>query len=525
MAFLAVLLIAGLGCGPTANNRDRRRVDTPDLGPTIGSLAEVAPPGAIPVEGFGLVGNLPGTGSAICPPSVRAYLRSYILTQLPSRAVNVDDLINSNTTAVVMLDGVIPPLASRGDSFDVRVSLIRGSEATSLLGGWLYGAEMRPQGPGGQASRPLATVDGSLYVNLVGTDEPDLISAHLLGAGRVSNDYFAVISLPSADYALASSIRNRLSERYGPDVPRAVSPRAIEYAVPPAYSHRKGRFLAVVAATYMNESPELTAVRADWFVQQLVSGRNAEQSEIALEAIGRGCLSRLAPLLESQNEETRFRAARVMLNLRDDRAVPVLRQIALDPRSAYRAEALETVVASARRTDATLLLRRLLQDRDQQVVLAAYEHLRRLGDASIVQEFVGRSFYLERVVETSHRAIFVSRRGAPRVVIFGAPLRCRDSVFVESPDGTVTIDARPDEGYVSLRRRNPRRQGIIGPVRTGLALSEVIRALGAEPTRDEEGRLLGLGVSYAEVVSLLERLCSSEAVAAEFWLGPAAQFN
>ncbi|MBN1360607.1 MAG: flagellar basal body P-ring protein FlgI [Sedimentisphaerales bacterium] len=482
-------------------------------------------PAPIPVEGFALVGNLAGTGSATCPPQVRAYLKRYILAQLRDRSINVDALIDSDTTAVVMLEGTVPALASKGDHFDVRVSLIPGSETTSLRGGWLYEAELRPQGPGGPASRPLATAGGPTFVNFVDVAAPDLTSAYVLGGGRVSDEYSALITLPRADYPLASAIRNRLSERHGANVATAVSPRVVECTVPPDYRNRKARFIEMVAATFMQVTPELGQTRIERFVTQLASGVDRPRSEVALEAIGRESLGRLVPLLDSADEGTRLRAARVMLSLRDDRALLTLRQIALDPTSAYRLEAIAAVAATARRNDAVVLLRLLLRDADRAIVLAAYEHLRQIADPAVVQDFVGRSFYLERVVQTGHKAIFVARSGDPRIVIFGAPLACRDSVFVESPGGLVIVDARPGQGYMSLVRKNPARPGVIGPLKTGFVLSEVIRALGAEYTATEGGQLSGLGVSYAEVIALLEQMCAKGVVPAQFWPGPLPEFE
>ncbi len=524
VVLVAAVAAAAGGCGPETTRSDGGTDDS-DLGSTIGSQINVVMPPSIPVEGFGLVGNLPGTGSATCPRQVRAYLKRYILSQLPNRSISVDDLINSNTTAVVLLDGAIGPLASKADHFDVRVSLIGGSETTSLRGGWLYKAELRPQGPGGSASRPLATAEGPVFVNLIEGAEPDLTSAYVLGGGRALHDYSALLTLAEPNFSLASSIRNRLSERYGAAVATAVSPSTVEYNVAPNYGHRKARFIALVAATFMEETPEQIQARVERFVGRLASGQDADRSEIALEAIGRGGLGAIAALLNAADEQTRLRAARVMLNLRDDRALPTLRQIALDPASAYRLEAIDTVAAAARRNDAAILLRRLLRDGDSRIVLAAYEHLRDMGDPAVVQDFVGRSFYLERVVQTNHKAIYVSRQGDPRIVIFGAPLACRDSVFVESPGGTVVINAEPGQGYMSLMRKHPARPGMIGPLKSGFVLSELIRALGAESARAGEGQVSGLGVSYAEVISLLERMCATKAVGAEFWPGPLPEFD
>jgi hypothetical protein len=124
------------------------------------------------------------------------------------------------------------------------------------------------------------------------------------------------------------------------------------------------------------------------------------------------------------------------------------------------------------------------------------------------------------VVQTDHKAVFVSRSGEPRIVIFGGPLTCRDNLFVESPDGSVVIDSPAGRDYVTMTRNHPLQPGVIGPVRTGFELRDIVRGLAADPGVIKEGTSPGLGVCYAQVTALLQQLAAKEAVAAEFWAGP-----
>lgn len=516
---LVPMLVVGCG-GKGRSGRAADPTDESNLGPTISSVADVRRPEPSVVEGYGLVGGLSGTGSVICPTGVRAYLKNYILTQLSNQSLDVDKLIDSKNTAVVQLVGLIPAVVSKGEHFDVRLRPVDGSDATSLRGGWLYEAELRSQGASQVQSRTLATVEGAVFVNLVGTTEPTPTDGYVIGGGVAKYDYSGALRLRRTDYATASTIRNRLNERYGVGTAEALSSTGIEFVIPPAYQQRKARFVAMVAATYLTETPELLENRIDAFVARLRSEKDADRSEIMLEAIGRNCLPMLAVLLEDPSEAVRLRTARCMLNLGDDRGWEPLRAIAVDEASAHRLEALDAVAAGGRRSDAVALASRLLRDSDPRVVLAAYEYLRQTEDVSIRQEFVGRSFYLEQVVQTDRKAIFVSRSGKPRVVIFGGPLVCRDSLFVESPDGQVMIDSRVGQDYASLTRRIPGRQGVIGPVRSTLALTEIIRTLAAERPRAGGTGPAGLGVPYSDVIAALEQLSAKEGVAAEFWAGP-----
>ena len=136
-----------------------------------------------------------------------------------------------------------------------------------------------------------------------------------------------------------------------------------------------------------------------------------------------------------------------------------LRAIAMDVDSPHRLEALDAIVASAQRNEAAALARRLLRDGDTRVVLPPTSTCVAWRILLFSRSFVGGSFYLEQVVQTDRKAIFVSRSGDPRVVVFGAPVVCRDNLFVESPDERVVIDSREGQDYVSLARRVPGKRG------------------------------------------------------------------
>ncbi len=524
LTFGMVLLLAATvpgGCGPKDGPADRVETTlSEELGPTIGSLAAVAPPQPLAVEGYGLVGGLAGTGSPACPPEIRAYLRQYILVQVSSGSVSPDDLINSRNTAVVRLEGRTPPAAFRGDRFDVRVSPIAGSDTTSLHGGWLYKADLKSAGTFGASSRTLAEVEGPVFINRIGVAEPDLTTGYILGGATALYDYVGALQLRRSDFAMASAIRNRLNERYGPGTSQAVSPTEVGFVIPAEYHDRRERFIAMVMLTFLTHSPELTQMRSNVLRERLLESSDKETSEIALEAMGREVLPALRPLLDAPDAEVRLRAARCALNLREYEAIGTLRAIALDETSPYRAKALEAMVVGARRNDAALLARRLLRDRDTEILLAAYEALRRMDDIAVRKEPVGRSFYLEQVVQTDRRAIFVSRSGQPRVTVFGAPLTCGDDIFVEAADQTVVVNSRAGQNYVSVTRKDPGKAGVIGPVRTGFTVSEIVRALGAERQRTPAGRLVGLATPYSDVTAVMKQMSEKDAVDAEFWAGP-----
>ncbi len=524
-AFVITMLLAYCllaGCEELAKTGAGKKELTPDikLGATIGSMTEVIAPESIAVEGYGLVGGLNGTGSSECPPQIRAYLKRYILTQLANQQINTDKLIDSPNTAVVLIEGVLPAVPSKNQSFDVKVTSLPGTRTTSLEGGWLYGAEFKAAGSFGIATKTIADADGPIFIDKI--DEPgvDKRTGFILAGGRILDDYTIALVFRKPDYQSTSDVRNRLNELFGEGTARAVSPGRIELTVPEKYKNQKEKFVSIIKATYLNEMPEITEQRINTFIRMLAASENKEASGIALEAIGNESLSKLSVLLKSSDEQVRLRAARCMLNLGSNAGTETLREIAMNGSSSYRVEALEAIITGTNRNEASAIGRKLLRDNDFEVSLAAYEQLRKLDDIAITGEFIGRSFFLEQIAQTQHKAIFVSRSGQPRIVLFGAPILCRGNIFVQSENGKVIINAPAGQKYVSLIRKYPKRPDVMANLKSSFELSDIIRKLCEEPTaKGEEGRR-GLGVSYAEMIVLLKQMCDKGGIRADFRAGP-----
>jgi flagellar P-ring protein precursor FlgI len=262
-----IILVAGIvavclfsaGCGepsqPTLVRRARLRAST------IGSLGEIISPDTVTVEGYGLVGGLGGTGSSDCPAELRAYLKQYILQQLPADKVDPDKLIDSRNTAVVLLRGSMPLSVSKGRRFDVRVVSLPGSKTTSLKGGRVFGADLKRAGSGGMVTRTLAKVKGPVFVDTLGPSVAEETSGYVLGGGLVLDDYTVGLALFEPDYIAADAIRDKLDARFGGGTATPLSASQIKLKVPDKYKKRKRRFISLVRATYIGETPEDTSER------------------------------------------------------------------------------------------------------------------------------------------------------------------------------------------------------------------------------------------------------------------------
>ncbi|MCX5638310.1 MAG: flagellar basal body P-ring protein FlgI [Planctomycetota bacterium] len=520
----ATLLMAGFICGCPGQFKlgrgAKELAPQTELGATIGSLVEVVTPQSIPVEGYGLVGGLNGTGSSECPPRIRVYLTQYILSQLPGQKIDVEKLIDSPNTAVVLVEGVMPSIPLKGQYFDVKVTALEGTRTTSLQGGWLYGADLNVAGSFGIAMKVMVDAEGPVFIDKIDTAEVNKRVGYILAGGKVLDDFKIALVVRKPDYRGTSDIRNRVNELFGGDIARAVSPGRIEVTVPDKYREQKEKFVSLIKATYLAQTPQVTEERVKAFVTRLAVSQDKDASEIALEAIGNESLSKLGVLLNSSDQQVRLRAARCMLNLGSDAGLDVLRKMAIEKGSACRLEALEAIVVGASRNDAVAVSRRLLYDEDFDISLAAYEQLRKLEDVAITREFIGRNFYLERIAQTGHKAIFVSRSGQPRIVIFGLPIRCRGNIYVQSADGNVIINAPAGQKDVTLLRKQPRRSGVIARMKSSFELADIIRALCEEPAEKSEEARRGLGISYDEMIALLKQMCDRGAVKADFLAGP-----
>ncbi len=518
---ICVITVVQIMCYISGCTSSARGKPAEDLGTTIGSSGKIIYPESISVEGYGLVGGLRGTGSLECPPQIRTYLIQYIMAQLPAETMSkAESLINSSNTAVVLVEGVIPIQDAKSQYFDVRVTALPGTQTTSLEGGWLYKTELKIKGSFGITTGILADAEGPVFTDKISTSGIDKRAGYILAGGKGLTEYNIRLALGKPDFELTNNIRNQLNERFGRDIARAILPGRIEIKVPAVYKDHKKRFISIVRAMYLTEAPGITEKRINHHVGELALTPEREESEIALEAIGNQSLVELAALLNASDEHVRLRAGRCMLNLGSNEGLQVLRQIAMDRRSAYRIEAMESITAAARPNDAAYILRILLRDDDFNIRLAAYEQLRKLDDVTIAREAIDRSFYLEQIVRAEQKVIYVSRSGQPRIVLFGAPIYCNRGIFIQSPDGEIIINAPLDQETISIIRTHPKRPNVVAQMKSSFELGGFIRTLCTEPVIESEKGRGGLGVSYADMIALLKQMCDKGAVNAEFRAGP-----
>lgn len=491
-----------------------------DLDTTVGQLTRFAPAVSIPVRGYGIVAGLWGTGSSECPPAIRQQLEKYIWQRMPNaKPGEVSRFIESPDTAVVEIIGVIPPLASAGDRFDIQIKPIAQTQTTSLRGGVLYTAELKEMGrmvSFDQYTKTIGSAEGQIFTC---TDAATKESRYyIFGGGTVILNTTISMVLNQPNYYAASAIRNRINERFGPNTANAVSREEIQVTIPTRYRDQKLRFLSMTQLLYLSEDETLRKQRIETLSSQLAEPQKTGTVEIALEAIGKPVLAKLAESLSHSDVNVRFAAARCMLNIGDNRGLPVLRDVAYNPKSELRIAAIESL-SKAKLKDAESVLSQLLQDEKLEVRVSAYEQLVGLNSILVKRIPVGGDFFIDLVSCPGQKMIYAYRKDNAQIALFGAPIICRKNLFVDIDQ--VMINARPEDKYVSLIRRHPTRPKLIGPLKSGFNVEDIIRSLGHTLETDPpQYARPGLGISYSEILAILEKMCRENMIPAKYVEGP-----
>jgi flagellar basal body P-ring protein FlgI len=505
------------GCNPSAKKDSPR-----ELGVTIGEMVNVTLPESITIDGYSLVGGLRKTGSSQCPVAIRNYLTRYIVAKAQRFGVgssNAEGLINSLDTAVVLVEAVMPVATATSNYFDVKVTALPSTQTSSLDFGWLYGTEMQVKGTFGFKMEILGDAEGPLFFDKISSSDYDKKTGYILAGGKNLGTYKIVLTLKKSDFLNAYNIRNRINERYGKDIANASSANRIEISIPEKYNFKRQKFISLIKAIYLTETSELNAQRAKFYSKRLLESQNRQDSEIALEAIGLASIAELKPLIDSNDQDVALRAARCMLNLRDNTGLSKLKQIAQDEKSACRVEALEAIAFGGTKNDTITISRLVLRDKSFDVKLAAYEQMRELSDSIITREIVGKNFYIEEVMQPGKKIIYVTRSGQPRIVLFGDRIFCNNDIFIESADGEITVTASSPQNYITIIRKNPKKANTVPRLRCTLLLSDFIKTLCDDPVEGDQG-IGGLGLPYADAIALLKQMCDKGVIDAQFVAGP-----
>ena len=511
--------------------------DSPAQRDTIGAATYYEGMRTLSVRGFGVAVGLGQAGTTTCPKAVFDGLvqKLYKLQELKTEIVGApnltpEELIRSPDTAVVLVQGEVPPGAPAGTRFDIRVSVVPGTETRSLYGARLYTTELetyRVVGPQSSISgKTIAKAAGPVFVNPF-SDEDAATQANpkqgvILSGGVVTKDRDLRLVLVQPSYAMARRIRDRINDYFsgtGERVADATSPSYVHLTVPEKYREDLAHFLGLVRALYLRQDPTFEATRARELAAALERG-STQNAQIALcwEGLGQSAIPVLDDLYASTNPDVSFFAAVAGLRLGEYLACETMIRHAEDPESVHRFQAMRALARAPRMAAARQALRRLLDSDDPRVQVAAYESLILAHDRAVHTTVVGEDNFALDLVETTQRPfVYAKRTDERRLALFGLGIRCQPPVFYRAPDGVVTASADDGDEQLRVVRVIPTDGSLSPTLHVPLDLEKLVRVLGSDPLMDGD-EVLGLGLDYGAVVRLVYNLCEDGSISAPFRL-------
>ena len=493
------------------------------------------------VHGYGLVVGLKGTGSNDIPPDVRMHM-----IQMASRMgvgsersgfpdLTPEALVDSMDTAVVVVEGIIPPGAPAETPFDVRVFSHPASSTTSLEGGRLWTCDLIPAyrpdvtrpillpPTGTQQAAPLAVASGPIFINpfaepnAVQRDSITRNAGRILNGGAVKKDMTLKLRLANPSHNLAREMQSSINTRF-PQEPgqrdataRGESDELIEITVPPSYRDKTDEFIEVLRHTSKNPGrADAIAVTVRRYLEQNPSF--SRQASLRWQAIGIRSLPVTKDLYDYPEELPRLAALRAGAKLDDPLVVPHLLAMAKESSAQSRMDAIELLAAMRVDPRIDLGLRDLLNDDDVEVRLAAYEALVERGDPSLDRIDVDGAFAVD-LVESDHPMIYITQVGQPRIALFGEKLAVQMPLTVSAWSNRLIVTGDAGEQQIAIYYRDGENtQGtshLVDPT-----LVKLVEFLGHKTTVHDPDP--GLGLTYSQVVGAIHQIWRQKYIKADF---------
>jgi flagellar basal body P-ring protein FlgI len=555
LALLAAVLTAG-GCTSTEDAPPEQDPGPTYTGPvylrgTVGSLARVRGFQPLPVAGYGLVVNLRGTGSSEVPAGLRQYVLNHLrrigVGQSDSPLPNTppEQVLNSPNTAVVLVQGLIPPGASRGGRFDLLVTAA-DTQTTSLAGGSLWPVDLSIGGRNpGVDTRLLAHGEGPIYLDPMANrsveggdatrEEPEddrggypetregfARQAVVLAGGRALENRNLELILNQASYRRARLIERRINERY-PAAPNDKRPTAVAQSdarirlhIPQRWQNKPGELLRLIEHLYLDRSPGFVPYQARTLANVLRERpEEVERITLAWRSLGPNAVPELRDLYREESLSIRLAALRAGAFLDDERAGMVLSEMTDHADPGVRVRVAQALLHLPRSLRVARTLAELLDDEHTDVRLAAYEAMAAINDPMIDRVPVGNQrlkFVLDRVPSETP-LIYVTAERRPRLAVFDTGIVFDQTMLTRLWDNRLMLRVEEPGGPLEVFFQKPGEvEGETYQLRPDLAT--LIFFLAHEPT--DRLPQPGLGLSYSDVVNIVHDLCRRGVIDAPF---------
>ncbi len=537
---------------------------------TVGAEARITGVEQTLVSGIGFVVGLNGTGGLTIPEQYAAHLERMMglngvtIANDSNSAIarkSPRELLRDPNTAAVIVQAAIPAGARQGETFDVYV---RAINATSLEGGRLWTTEMRigpPSSYGDPQARILAKAKGPIFLNPFA--EPggqfDGITrdvGRILDGGTITFPTKIEIILDNPSHQRARQIVSAINTAF-PASPADREPTArgkdeslILVQIPQRYLDRRSEFIDLLSHVTIDQSyPEIYARR---YARTLESEPYlAGDMSMCLEALGERAIPFLSDLYTHPESAPRLAALRAGAALGDSRVVKHLREIALDPDSKFRTDAMSLMSTIDESLLVDTTLRELLSAPELAIRVEAYENLMdralRVRKARIARMFesntqgittsptqidilsrvwvpmdplrgVGRTlvegkFFLD-LVPYGEPLIYVTQQKEPRIVLFGEHLSLTKPLLASAWSDRLMLVADDANSPVRMYYRDDITRTTLTINEVPELLPELIKLFAHTPTPEDPRP--GLGMSYSQVVGALYQIYDDRGVPAAF---------
>jgi hypothetical protein len=474
----ATLLVASIGCATPQQTRMQAQDEPPEeeryelkvVADVSDAISNAEP---LPIAGVGLVTGLSGTGSAARPSGWRSYVEQALQRK---NVKNVKAILQDTNNSIVLVSGLIPSGAHKGDSFDVEITLPPGSETTSLSGGYLEecvlvdyqtiaGLGLATSGDHRSGGLGRAKASGRLLIELgdggatetVAMDDMSDVGRHDKAApgtvaarkARIWNGGRSLLERPfvlamnekNRQYRIVAQAADRINDRFhGPLGSSSNSNIAatsgdqvtVMIGVPPQYKLNQERYLRVVRLIPLHErrksekdadpkkTPNLAETMAHYkqqLEQDLLDPGHTVTAALRLEALGVDSVGALKHGLTSEHVLVRFCSAEALAYLDCRAGVPELARVIVEQPS-LRAYAL-TAMASIDEGISVAYLQDLLANSDPEVRYGAFRALRSLDEKSYTGDVFNQGYSLHHVPCGTTPLVHVSTSRRAEIVLFG----------------------------------------------------------------------------------------------------------
>jgi len=513
---LSVIFLSAGGCRGLSPNNDEESpfeaaTRTPDFVTEDGrpklimDCAIIGHDWMIPVHGFGLVVDLPGTGGN----DIQSPIYQMVYDDMNRMRVSgIRSILAGPDTAVVAVTGYMRPGIQTDDRFDVQIVLPPDTNTRSLRGGRLMETRLseRMGGVGERRGDTVAIAAGPIMVDDVmatETNNPGGLQRGTILSGAVARQSRSLSLLMRENYEsiiMTDRIARAINHRFPIPNPTGMQ-RGVATAhtssliivdIHPSYANDIPRYIRVIQSIASFETPVQQIQRIERLREELLNPETSQHAAFQLEAIGgRTAIAPLQQALNSPDIEVRFHAATALAYLGDGTPARVLAEIArVEP--AFRVFALNALSVMRNDLDAEFHLQELLHVPSAETRYGAFRALRNRNpmDQTIRGEFMGGQFWYHGINSPTAPMVHITAQRHPEIVLFGTDIFLRQPftldagplIFVNGQTPNVVVVTRfATAGGLDERRTVSNR------------LDEVIRAV------------VDMGGTYPDVVQMLRQ--------------------